>query len=322
MSAFSLIEISIVILIIGILIAGVTQSSRLLTQAKLSSAKTMTQSAPVASIKNLSLWIESTSDSSFQSADLDTGTTLTTWNDINPQAVTKASFATGSTVTLPSSATVALTAPIYRTNIINGLPAVDFSAGSTSMAANNFPAISTAATVFAVVKLPSTTLAAQAIFSKRPAGGGTHPNIEFSTTALTGWKYLDGANATGYTPVAAVVPTLASGTYVVSVVYSASSISGAGTSTATGYNFFQNGGNTGYSGAMYGATTSNNPNTSLGADDVLFLGRQGLTSSPTYFTGHIGEIIIYDRALKKEERQSIEAYLGKKWGITMTTASY
>ncbi|MFM2200490.1 MAG: hypothetical protein RL769_545, partial [Pseudomonadota bacterium] len=37
--AFSLIELSIVILIIGILVAGVTQSSRLVNQIRLSTAQ-------------------------------------------------------------------------------------------------------------------------------------------------------------------------------------------------------------------------------------------------------------------------------------------
>ncbi|MFM7621329.1 MAG: prepilin-type N-terminal cleavage/methylation domain-containing protein [Alphaproteobacteria bacterium] len=40
--AFSLIELSIVILIIGILVAGVTQSSRLIRQMKLLSAQSIT----------------------------------------------------------------------------------------------------------------------------------------------------------------------------------------------------------------------------------------------------------------------------------------
>ena len=40
--AFSLIELSIVILIIRILVAGVTQSSRLVTQFRLLSARNMT----------------------------------------------------------------------------------------------------------------------------------------------------------------------------------------------------------------------------------------------------------------------------------------
>jgi len=51
--AFSLIELSIVILIIGILVAGVTQSSRLVTQFRLLSARNMTQSSPVPTIKDL-----------------------------------------------------------------------------------------------------------------------------------------------------------------------------------------------------------------------------------------------------------------------------
>jgi prepilin-type N-terminal cleavage/methylation domain-containing protein len=53
--AFSLIELSIVILIIGILIAGVTQGSRLVRESKITTAVTLTQSAPIASVKDLVL---------------------------------------------------------------------------------------------------------------------------------------------------------------------------------------------------------------------------------------------------------------------------
>ena len=59
--AFSPIELSIVILIIGILIAGVTQSSRLIRQAKLKTAQTLTSGADG----------------------------VTTWYDINPQSSSK-----------------------------------------------------------------------------------------------------------------------------------------------------------------------------------------------------------------------------------------
>jgi hypothetical protein len=41
----------------------------------------------------------------------------------------------------------------------------------------------------------------------------------------------------------------------------------------------------------------------------------GSAAFSTYYDGDIGEIIIFDRALKTEERQSIEKYLGQKWGI-------
>jgi prepilin-type N-terminal cleavage/methylation domain-containing protein len=55
-SAFSLIELSVVILIIGILVAGVTQSSRLIAQFRLKTAQNLTINSPVSSIKNLSTW--------------------------------------------------------------------------------------------------------------------------------------------------------------------------------------------------------------------------------------------------------------------------
>ena len=53
--AFSLIELSIVILIIGILVAGVTQSSRLIKQMRLAMIKSMTLNSPVSSIKDLAV---------------------------------------------------------------------------------------------------------------------------------------------------------------------------------------------------------------------------------------------------------------------------
>jgi len=40
--AFSLIELSIVVLIVGILIAGVTQGSRLIRESKVKTARTLT----------------------------------------------------------------------------------------------------------------------------------------------------------------------------------------------------------------------------------------------------------------------------------------
>ena len=44
----------------------------------------------------------------------------------------------------------------------------------------------------------------------------------------------------------------------------------------------------------------------------------GFTNTTEYLTnGLIGEIIIFERPLKNEERQSIESYLGKKFNIKL-----
>ncbi len=45
----------------------------------------------------------------------------------------------------------------------------------------------------------------------------------------------------------------------------------------------------------------------------LFIG--GTSNSAENWLGLISEFIVFDRALKTEERQSIEKYLGQKYGI-------
>ena len=82
--AFSLIELSIVVLVIGILIAGVIQGSGMLVDSRLKSARALTRSSPVNGIKDLALWLETTSAESFLSSEAENGTRLTLWNDINP----------------------------------------------------------------------------------------------------------------------------------------------------------------------------------------------------------------------------------------------
>ncbi len=305
LSAFSLIEISIVVLIVGILIAGITQSSRLISLAKVNTAKSLTQGSPASSIPNMSLWIETTGDSSFADTSIEDGDEVETWNDINPQASTKSNL-TGST------------GPIYKTEIINGLPAICFNNTTTcgsgtgtsnSLLTSNFPnLVSGTSTLFVVVKLPA-TLAAQTILAKQTTSNN-NPNLKFGTsaTASQGWNYYDqGAtyNVSGGSSVAA------SNAYVVSVVYRSNSAS-TGSNTDSGIAIFQNGASKGK------ADTTSSPNSS--ATGSLYLGQDG--SGASYFTGYVGEVIVYDRALKKEERQSVEAYLGKKWGVKMTTETF
>ena len=92
LKAFSLIELSIVILIIGILVAGVTSSSRLIKRMKVVTAQNLTRNSPVSSIKDLSIWIETSLDESFDTAEESEGLNITNWYDINPQTSYKFTF--------------------------------------------------------------------------------------------------------------------------------------------------------------------------------------------------------------------------------------
>lgn len=112
--AFSLIELSIVILIIGILVAGVTQSSRLVKRIRLVTAQNITNSSPVPTIKDLALWYESSLDRSFNDAEEQDLGELTMWYDNNPQTTNK----------INAFPPLANNRPKYIENGINGLPSV------------------------------------------------------------------------------------------------------------------------------------------------------------------------------------------------------
>lgn len=136
-SGFSLIELSIVILIIGILVAGVTQSSRLVKAIRISTARSITNSSPVISVKGLSMWLETSSENSIASsatgnsiADPDDNTSVGRWNDINilNDVANK--------INLTQVTTSAQ--PIYSENIINGLPAIKFDGGDRYIFNNIF----------------------------------------------------------------------------------------------------------------------------------------------------------------------------------------
>jgi prepilin-type N-terminal cleavage/methylation domain-containing protein len=293
LKAFSLIEISIVILIIGILIVGITQSSRLVSQAKVSSARALTQSSPASSIPGMVLWLESSSpQESFSDENIEDGETITIWNDVNPQSSIRSNF-TG-------------TLPTYNTDGINSVPALVFS--SNDITSGNFPNIGTGTiTLFAVVKLPA-TLAAQTIISKTD---DTNANFEFRTTATaaSGWEFCDGIDC--YTSTSA--SPVANGSYVVSIVYHDNNNAALPTDTTSGITFLQNGDGVGFAATTGGVLSSNTTSIAVGNSS-------GATNN--FFGGLIGEIIVYDRGLKQEERQSVEDYLGKKWGIRMTAETY
>lgn len=293
LKAFSLIEVSIVILIIGILIVGVTQSSRLVSQAKVNSAKSLTQSSPTSSIPGLVLWVESSSpQESFGDENIEDGETIARWNDINPQNSIRSNFSIG-------------TFPTYSTEGINSIPALSFA--SSEISTSNFSNINTGKiTLFAVVKL-SSTLADSTIIGK---GAAASRNFELQTLAAnTGWSFCTG-DSTCYTATSANQAT--NGAYVISVVYNETSIAVSGSAEA-GVTFFQNG-----DVKTDSITTTTDPSSST---DNLTIGNVS-SGADSFFSGLIGEIIIYDRVLKQEERQSVEDYLGKKWGIKVIKEAF
>ncbi len=280
-TAFSLIELSIVILIIGILVAGITQSSRLVKKMRLNSARTQTQSSPVASIKDLALWLDTTMESSFGGSEPEESAEIATWYDTNPQSTLKYNATQGSSTKYPT----------YDSSAINNLPALNFDGSNDDMVVTSLNAGSNASYFF-VIK--PTTAHVEAVFDSAPSTGWVFRNNCASACSSDGkFEMHTGSTAPTVTlGLSALTPTV----IYLQIAY--------GTSTRV-LSYYRNG------TSISSDSDSNISNAIAWANPRI----GSINTTEKFYTGKIGEIIIFSRAINAEERQSVTAYLGKKWGI-------
>ena len=295
--AFSLIELSIVILIIGILVAGVTTSSRLIRAMKLISAKQMTQSSPVLTIPDLLAWFEPTKEGIFGSgsagtytplANPDDGQRIATWKDGNPRLTAGGE--------LLATQTTINNQPFYVENGINGLPTLNFIDDDFLQYVDNV-GLSTGATVFIVFKA-NDLLNDRQIF----VGGG----VGFGATGAKciGLAHLNGTAWHG----------------------------GWGSSNALSYNTndkmlcrwsyrngilqtFMNGSpGSSFNIGVYPLSRISSPQIFT----IDYISSQYVDNVTYNFHGYISELIVFGRGLKDDEVVDIEKYLARKYAIKLT----
>jgi len=295
LKAFSLIELSIVILIVGILVAGVTQSSRLVARMKLFSAQSATTSSDVASIPNLTMWLETTLDNSLVNSSggsqLDDGNTISSWNDINPQTSNKINLS-------QSNASIQ---PTYKTNGINGFPSINFNGSNQYLINMSSMPVNMSDKDYTIILVWNPTSAeiggmGQVVISQSDNPGSCNQLASIWVLSNT-YGFAGGCNdfrtvnivsKTPYISILTINNNLASNNISV--------YSNSNTPTV---------GNTG------GGSASLN----IGIGNFLIGARYQNGNIMQYYVGLISEAIIYDRALKLEEIKSVNAYLGKKYGI-------
>jgi prepilin-type N-terminal cleavage/methylation domain-containing protein len=89
--AFSLLELSIVIIIVSTITGAVYQGRLLYQKTKLEAARSITSGSPIASVNGLALWLDTTSPDAFTKS-YSNDDSIDQWNDTNPQK-TSANFA-------------------------------------------------------------------------------------------------------------------------------------------------------------------------------------------------------------------------------------
>lgn len=288
-SAFSLVELSIVITILAILAAGIMQGKSIVSQSRIRAAQTQTARSPVPSISNLALWLESTSERSFISSEASDGSAVSTWRDLNPQALAALNL-------LQSNNN---NKPIYKRNVSNGLPMLKFNGSTSYFEIPYNPDLNPShITVFTVVKSFSSADYAAIVSSRNepsPRIGytlyltpGQNPSYEFWTG--------NGNNSWGTPPSSKVA---INDTTILTLTNNSSTTA-----------LYVNGSRIGENPSVMVSNNTNNLRVGAGKNE---------SSIPQYYyNGYIGELIIFGRALKNEERKSVEKYLSRKWGIAVS----
>ena len=288
--AFSLVEISIVIIVIGILIAGVSQGIDLYQDMRLATARSLTKNSRVNRIPNLISWYETTGENifstgttSFQDISAQDGKKINRWKDSNPNSVYK----------YDATQTTDANQPKIIFDKDSSLPIVRFDGNPRYLALpdGTVPYGDSAYTVIFVSKVD-----------------------DFGNFGVLGSGSYDDnkkANAFRYESLGKM------GNYWWPSPDLSSTINKAFKNKLQIFYFYYN-----KSGRLLfvdGVSQGLEIVYSSQRDSTTFNNTIGLTcvgcSTPEYLIGSIAELIIYDRALVAKERKDIETYLSKKWAI-------
>ena len=279
-SAFSLMEISIVVIIIGIIISGITQSSLMVKSSRLQTARSLTQNSPVIDMDNLVVWYETSLENSFIKNEGQDGSSISVWYDNNPQALVK----NNAIQATPGSQ------PKYIANVFNGaIPAIRLDGVDDFLLFNIDDIIGSAYSIFVVEQRRSIGL--NLFIGGTSANAGGNLLLGYWNDALIYFSHYEQAIS------------LATSNYTTPKTIIHSFLF----SQSLGKQYWLNGGGTPDS---YNASFTN----SIYQLPGLSIGR----AFTSYFNGDIAEVIVFNRALKNSERQLIETYLGKKYNITIS----
>lgn len=282
--AFSLIELSIVLVIIGLLIAGITSGRNLVRSSKLSSARAITFSSQIMTIPGMVLWAESTAKDAFLNTESINSHTLTTWYNIEPSG-----FLVKNNLTTAASNNV-----IYQEISTNELPALAMKvAGDISVA--NFSGSALPQSTIAIVFKPTVAPNGTAVTI---ADSGASSNLTSSIAIRNNQVVLNAGLAANSSTITNPASFSLNGEYILIVYFS-------GTSSKV---FVNNMTEVGGSGATLSAGTNALNGLTIGASKS---GASGIAAE-------ISEVVVYNRVLKSTERQDVMSYLSKKYKITVT----
>jgi hypothetical protein len=285
--AFSLIEVSLSILVISILIIGVIKGSILINSMRLASAKSITKSSIVNNMKGLYIWLETSLDSDFDS--LSDGAAISSWVSKNPQV-------TASSVTL--SQETSSYRPTFVNDGIGGVPSINFDGSDDYLSSIENISFPSSYSIFAVYKQRIGGSPEDIFSAYYGSAHGIVLEINSSSGGIRSLHRSPVGSSGGDNNISS--GTLAAGKAgIVSIIRDRNNadldirINGTDASPSS-------------------PDVTENEFSSLS----IAIGSIGY-SNIRAFDGQISEIIIFDRDLKSQEVEDVENYLSQKYSIKL-----
>jgi prepilin-type N-terminal cleavage/methylation domain-containing protein len=278
--AFSLLELSIVVVIIGMLVAGVMQGTNMIRASRLASAKSATSQAVVPKLNGLVAWYETSRLDSLKSGEAFDGANPTEWYDISPSSIVmkknKLTKTAGSNV-------------VFVSEGINKFSSLKFSGSGKFSLTNFYQGTSQQNTIFLVIK-PLSIQNPSIIIDSSDTSNASSVGIKTNAVNFNDGTSTDtstGSNAANF---------IVNGEYIVVAYFNGSSSKAYVNNALTeaGAGVINNGHN-----AIKGLVIGANRNGSSG------------------FNGLISEVIVFNRPLQSQERKDVMSYLSKKYKITV-----
>ena len=291
--AFSLMELSLVILVIGLLIVGMTKAGIIYDKQILSSARSLTKSSPVNVIEGLSLWLDTTSKESFDKEKPKDLSEIKNWHDINKQRIGKITFTQDT-----SSAR-----PVFTKRAINRLPALKFTSSDSQFLAseNSVSAHDLFGSNEITVFLVQNHIATNSTSISWSVSDGASGHYRFNIHAVHGSSlYFDFGLCCG------------------SSVRKSEAITDF--STKNKVLSFRKDPEGNYEARIDGVLTSSSTSLTgsipIDEESKIYIGAGGgFITSGDFLDGYMGEIIVFDHAISDSQRLEVEEYLSKKWRI-------
>ena len=311
--AFSLVELSVVIVIVMIMIAGLIQSSRVIGSMRIATARNVTQSSAMPWINYIVTWYDATAADAFLESETDDGDKISRWNGAEVRYTDR--------INLDQSEDTKK--PIYTSNGMYGLPSIKFDGDDDYLISENLEqSILTyrSASVFIVFEPKTVTANDKRSILYQPAECGREFDVGYNFNSKGNFGIASSSGTCGSTnaTTTGIDFVVQNEKIVASLIIYQSPMTKGETSNVKA---FRNG----YLENVY-PVNSNSYNSALiesskkysDGSNRIYLGARKTSdvAVPTsFFNGLLGEMIVFNRSLNNEDRKEIEKYLGKKWGI-------